>query len=153
MSLRNKIIRLAHQKPELRKHLLPLVVKTASYINNKRDAQDWIEDTFGIVGRDLFVAKYIGSKEKRGRVIFLFDCFIAIQVESSNAGTMDYGDYSSIYMDRRRTNKRNVVRALEELGEEEGDGVQFMVDGKNWSPQDDSTTVNGNVTIGVFQTN
>lgn len=29
-SLRNKIIRLAHQKPELRKHLLPLVTKSGT---------------------------------------------------------------------------------------------------------------------------
>lgn len=29
MSLRNKIIRLAHEKPELRKHLLPLITKGA----------------------------------------------------------------------------------------------------------------------------
>ena len=34
MSLRNKLIRLAHQKPELREHLLPLITeKTASRKN------------------------------------------------------------------------------------------------------------------------
>lgn len=35
MSLRNKVIRLAHEKPELRKHLLPLL-KEASIPKNKR---------------------------------------------------------------------------------------------------------------------
>lgn len=34
MSLRNKVIRLAHEKPELRKHLLPLVTKTATAGND-----------------------------------------------------------------------------------------------------------------------
>ena len=43
MSLRNEIIRLAHQKPELRKHLLPLVTKTAMY--DKREADSAIKDT------------------------------------------------------------------------------------------------------------
>jgi len=43
MSLRNKLIRLAHQKPELRKHLLPLVTKTAFY--DKRETDSAIKDT------------------------------------------------------------------------------------------------------------
>ncbi len=32
MSLRKEIIRLAHQKPELRKHLLPLIAKTGKVV-------------------------------------------------------------------------------------------------------------------------
>ena len=43
MSLRSKVIRLAHSKPELREHLLPLVTKTAMY--DKREAKGAIEDT------------------------------------------------------------------------------------------------------------
>jgi hypothetical protein len=47
--LRNKIIRLAHQKPELRKHLLPLLTKQAGYpkapkIKSKDEAKA-IEET------------------------------------------------------------------------------------------------------------
>lgn len=41
-NLRNKIIRLAHSKPELRKHLLPLVTKTAFY--DKRETEKAIKD-------------------------------------------------------------------------------------------------------------
>ena len=33
MSLRNKVIKLAHEKPELREHLLPLVTKSAGAKN------------------------------------------------------------------------------------------------------------------------
>ena len=33
MSLRNKLIRLAHEKPELRGHLLPLLKEAGSYQN------------------------------------------------------------------------------------------------------------------------
>ena len=36
MSLRNKIIRLAHQKPELRKHLLPLVKESNQTIDVRK---------------------------------------------------------------------------------------------------------------------
>ena len=36
-SLRNKLIRLAHSKPELRKHLLPLVTKSASAFDTVYD--------------------------------------------------------------------------------------------------------------------
>ena len=151
MSLRKKIIRLAYEKPELRKDLLPLV-KTALSINNKRDAQRWVEDTFGSVGRDLFVAKYEETEQVGFQDLFWFKCFIAIQVESSNSGTMSYGDYSSIHMDRRRTNERNVVKALVELGKSDGGGVKFQVDGYKWKPQQDDTTVNGYIMIGVFQT-
>ena len=151
MSLRKKIIRLAYEKPELRKDLLPLV-KTALSINNKRDAQRWVEDTFGSVGRDLFVAKYIETESYDFGDQFWFKCFIAIQVESTNSGTMSYGDYSSIHMDRRRTNERNVVKALVELGKSDGGGVKFEVDGYKWKPQQDDTTVNGYIYIGVFQT-
>ena len=35
-ALRSKIIRLAHQKPELRKHLLPLVQKSSNYSEHYR---------------------------------------------------------------------------------------------------------------------
>ena len=40
--LRAKLIRLAHQSPELRKHLLPLVTKTAMY--DKRETDSAIKD-------------------------------------------------------------------------------------------------------------
>lgn len=41
-ALRSKIIRLAHSKPELRKHLLPLITKKAGSMPRLDDAIDWI---------------------------------------------------------------------------------------------------------------
>ena len=43
MSLRKEIIRLAHEKPELREHLLPLVTKTGGKL--KDTVEDSITDT------------------------------------------------------------------------------------------------------------
>ena len=45
--LRNKLIRLAHSKPELREHLLPLVVKQASRMPDLNQAINWISDRAG----------------------------------------------------------------------------------------------------------
>ena len=53
-SLREKVIRLAHQKPELRKHLLPLLKKKSSW--NERG--QWVDETGKVVNQYLMEGKY-----------------------------------------------------------------------------------------------
>lgn len=59
-NLRNKIIRLAHQKPELRKHLLPLLNKQAGYLLVLKDLAKkvvkygWETDQVSSLGLELF---------------------------------------------------------------------------------------------------
>ena len=45
-NLRNKIIRLAHAKPELRKHLLPLVTNKTAY-NDPCNGSSYYGDSYG----------------------------------------------------------------------------------------------------------
>ena len=65
MSLRSKVIRLAHQKPELRKHLLPLVTKTAGfqYSVSSRDVKSIMKKLDG----------ELGNLNYNGRLYFKFE--------------------------------------------------------------------------------
>tara|TARA_B100000963_G_C22422253_1_gene578193 strand:- start:27 stop:812 length:786 start_codon:yes stop_codon:yes gene_type:complete len=56
-SLRKKIIRLAHSKPELRKHLLPLIAKKAQW--NSRG--QWVDETGKVVETYYMEGKYFGN--------------------------------------------------------------------------------------------
>ena len=57
MSLRNKVIRLAHEKPELRKHLLPLLKSAA-------EKYDWEVSGYPTTSNKGVVLKYRGTERQ-----------------------------------------------------------------------------------------
>ena len=79
MSLRNKIIRLAHQKPELRKHLLPLVTKTA-YVHPEDIAEfkSYVSEFYVPSNRKVLYPLYKGKKPLTEKVLSqVIDAYVA----------------------------------------------------------------------------
>lgn len=75
MSLRSKIIRLAHSKPELRKHLLPLIVNSKTAMD-KRTIKQIERDLNYEIGETLYDGNDIKFKKafsRRGEDYLLFE--------------------------------------------------------------------------------
>ena len=68
--LRAKLIRLAHQKPELRKHLLPLVTKTADALDNINEFV--LRDTIGSWSDDGWYRYIYGDGILESYIEFVF---------------------------------------------------------------------------------
>ena len=89
MSLRSKIIRLAHQKPELREHLLPLVTKTAFY--DKRETEEAIKDTIKYGQPNWNIDGDYRVQWKKGEVIIKSS--IQFVIEGDASGVYDESDF------------------------------------------------------------
>ena len=64
-NLRSKIIRLAHEKPEYREHLLPLVQKTARKVPTKDiKLLEKMTDYNDHTGALILIAKLVGDKKQ-----------------------------------------------------------------------------------------
>ena len=113
MSLRNKIIRLAHQNPELRKHLLPLVVNSKTAMD-RGDIKQIERDLNSEIGETLYDGNDIKFKKSfshRGEDYLLFESPLLSYDERhpyvremESEGTDSYSAYSNNYGPRIEIN-------------------------------------------------
>ena len=76
--LRVKIIRLAHSKPELRSHLLPLVTRTAGLMDEIQEFKSYVSEFYVPSNRNVLYPYYKGKKPLTESVLGkVIDTFIA----------------------------------------------------------------------------
>lgn len=128
MSLRNKIIRLAHAKPELREHLLPLVTKTATSFDDGRheeiyDQLNEGETLYPPAGGEMDTGEY-----DRRSDTFRFTIYFAVESSSyyqqaeseyySNKSNRNYSSFANNFANFA-TVKRGTAREIKRLLEQE----------------------------------
>ena len=127
MSLRNKIIRLAHSKPELRKHLLPLVTKTAAWFFDGRHEEIYNllnsgETLYPPAGGEMDIGDYDRRSDS-----FRFTIYFAVESTSyyqeaeteyySNRSNRNYSSFAnnfSNFAKVKRGTKREIKQLLEQ---------------------------------------
>ena len=100
-ALRSKIIRLAHQRPTLRPHLLPLLAKAAA---GPYDYDEGIE-RFRKVARESFI-RYMGAME---------DLQLQLEALSKVSGSSPYVRDAIAECEKVRSGFRNIYRNFADL--------------------------------------
>lgn len=105
-SLRSKVIRLAHAKPELRKHLLPLVTKTAARFHDEKHEEIY----YSLLNGDELLYPPAGGEMDDGDYDRRSDSYsftIYFAVESSSYYQEALNEYKNDKLNRSYSSFRN----------------------------------------------
>ena len=128
MSLRKKIIRLAHAKPELRKHLLPLVVNSKTAMDKRTIKQIENDLNYEITLYDGNDIEFKRSFSKRGEDYLLFESPLLSYDENhpyvkemESEGTGSYSAWTNNYGSRIEINwvADSIASAVDNAGIED----------------------------------